>query len=602
MLESIATDIAMYPPERGGVLLGPIGKYCVSQFIFDHDAAATGATFTPSLAIGKQVRAAELATGREFKGLVHSHPGTLDRPSGQDIVSIQHALECNPHLATYFAPIITAESFQDSLDSHELALARGKLSFFLAQRTRDGTITIMSRDVHAVPLRDDLIALAKHYGAIQEPECFLSHLGSTEIAAGCVVLPDQTEIMVMVSELYPGTPPLVLITDTTGKTEQLQISWQLDIAAGTRLLTALSDAIPSGVGELARAYGPTRTRPFTLDATRAAVAGWASHWYRVPQHEPSIVEEVQSGLTARTPISTSETVQDSCVLVVGAGSVGSMVVEQLVRTGITSIVVVDPQVVEASNLSRSVYEARDIGQNKVDALARRMLGINPGVSIRPLVDRLEGIDPSTLLTLCGEADVVVAATDDPQTQLIANRFAYSAGTPAVYIGLFDGAEGGEVIFTLPNETACYLCAASNRAAVLSDNEAPRLDYSTGRLSSVRAVAADVHLVTCAGVKIALCLLDSGVGGNGFLDAPRANGQSYVFFALTPNFLFFPQVFQDTASQHAYQTVWARPVRASDCPVCGDDDKRQAPLAHPLESPSVDHILDALSKHADDHGQ
>lgn len=592
VLDSIARDIGMHPPERGGALLGPVGKYCVSQFIFDAEAATSPASFRPSQAIGQRVQAAESASGREFKGLVHSHPGTVDRPSSQDRVSIRNALDLNPHLAVYLAPIVSSEA-SDVLASHELRLEPGRISFFIAQRSRGGNITLMSHDVYSVPLRRDLTAVAHHYGASQEAECFVSKLGSAEIAAGRVFLPDGTELMVMASELYPGTPPLVLVTAADGSTEQLQVAWRLDAPPEERLLQAISAVIPGGSGVLRRAFGPTRDRPHTSDPNRATVAGWEPRWYREPANARPLVDDIESGLAARYPATDPARLRDSRLLVVGAGSVGSVVVEQFVRAGLRTVVVVDPESVDASNLSRSTYEAQDIGHRKVDALARHVLQINPNVSLRPVAGRVQGLGGRALLELCEEADLIVVATDDPQTQLVVNRFAYWAATPALFIGLFDGAEGGEVIYTVPDDTACYLCAASTRAGVLGGTDASTTDYTTGRLSSVRAVASDVHLVTCAGVKIGQCLLDPSLGGKHFLDGPLRAGQSYVFFALTPGFLFFPEVFRSTPSQHAYQTVWARPLRSADCHVCGPKAGRRSPLADPLESPSAEEIRTVL---------
>jgi molybdopterin/thiamine biosynthesis adenylyltransferase/proteasome lid subunit RPN8/RPN11 len=594
VVASIGTNIALDPPERAGALLGPAGKSCVSQFIIDDEASTTGTSFIPSSMIERRVQATELSSGREFKGLVHSHPGALDCLSSQDLISIERALDCNPHLASYIAPIVTLGGSDGPLASHELSLCRGKISFFRAQRGRDGAVMITSPDIHSVPVETDLTLVAHHYDADREPECFLSNLGPAEIAVGCVVLPDQTEIMVMVSELYPATPPLVLFTDDAGNAQQLHVPWRIDIAAKDRLLTAISELVPLGGGRLSRGYGPSALRRLTTDATSAAAGGWQFRWYRVPADETPISEEIALGIQARNPGASS--FADASALIVGAGSVGSVAAEQLVRAGIARVAVIDPGAVEAKNLSRAAYEAQDLGSLKVNALHRRMLNINPGVTFEPIAQRVQAIAPSRLLQLCEQSTVVVVATDDPQTQIAINRFTYSAGTPAVFIGLFDHAEGGEVIFTCPDDTACYLCAATNRADIIGEAVEPSLDYSTGRLAGVRAFAADIHLVVCAGIKIALSLIDAADGQTGFLDGPLTNGQTYVFFALTPGFLFFPTLFANTPSQHAYQTVWARPTRITDCPVCGSQHGREDPLAHPLESPSVADVLRAMETH------
>ena len=58
------------------------------------------------------------------------------------------------------------------------------------------------------------------------------------------------------------------------------------------------------------------------------------------------------------------------VAVVGLGAVGSWVACCLVQTGVRRFVLVDPDVVELSNLHRQLgYRTADVGRPKVDALA-----------------------------------------------------------------------------------------------------------------------------------------------------------------------------------------------------------------------------------------
>lgn len=75
-----------------------------------------------------------------------------------------------------------------------------------------------------------------------------------------------------------------------------------------------------------------------------------------------------------------ELIQDKRVLVVGLGGIGSHLVEQFARIGIRSIVGIDCDVVEGSNLTRQVLYCRsDIGEKKVFAAKRRIKEINPNV-------------------------------------------------------------------------------------------------------------------------------------------------------------------------------------------------------------------------------
>jgi hypothetical protein len=56
---------------------------------------------------------------------------------------------------------------------------------------------------------------------------------------------------------------------------------------------------------------------------------------------------------ASNPVQTQRTVHGGRVIIVGAGSLGSVVAEQLARNGVPTIDIVDPDVVEAVHLTRS---------------------------------------------------------------------------------------------------------------------------------------------------------------------------------------------------------------------------------------------------------
>src|SRR6185295_15899647 len=70
------------------------------------------------------------------------------------------------------------------------------------------------------------------------------------------------------------------------------------------------------------------------------------------------------------------------VLVAGCGSVGGSVVEPLVRLGLTSLVVADPEVYELSNINRQACFQADIGRSKAVVVAERATTINPSVEVK----------------------------------------------------------------------------------------------------------------------------------------------------------------------------------------------------------------------------
>lgn len=70
------------------------------------------------------------------------------------------------------------------------------------------------------------------------------------------------------------------------------------------------------------------------------------------------------------------------VAVFGVGGVGSFAVEGLARCGIGSLVLVDSDKIDVTNLNRQIHATHEtIGEYKVDIMQKRVLSINPNVNI-----------------------------------------------------------------------------------------------------------------------------------------------------------------------------------------------------------------------------
>lgn len=79
--------------------------------------------------------------------------------------------------------------------------------------------------------------------------------------------------------------------------------------------------------------------------------------------------------------------------IIGCGSVGSTVAENLVRFGIKDITLYDFDVVESRNIANQMFTSEDVGKMKVDALAEYLYSINPDLDI---VTKPDGWDSNRL--------------------------------------------------------------------------------------------------------------------------------------------------------------------------------------------------------------
>jgi len=593
VLAELEREVAAHPPERGGALLGPRGRPLVTRFEPDPGAEATGASWAPSPALDAAVKALERGEGLELKGLAHSHPPGLDRPSGPDVRELGEALRRNGHLACFLAPIVTRGA-APALEAHELSLSSGKLSCFAAWREPDGGARVLPARPRVVPLRRDLARVADELGG-SSPAMLPVDLGAGLLPAGRVRLPGDFELVVVAGEHYPSTPPVLLVT-RGGETEQVQLAWRLAEPEEERLASAIRPFV-SPPGPYRRAFGPRGGPALSADPARAALAGWEP---RLSGEDPEAAAGAIAGaLLARGAGLLGAPLRERTVLVAGLGSVGSYVAEQLARSGVGGLALLDPDVVEPANLSRTAYAAEDAGRPKPDALARRLLAVAPALRLSLHRSAIEDLAPADLDALVRAADLVVAATDGTAAQRALDRFAYARGRPALFVGLYAGAEGGEVVVTIPERTPCYLCATRARHAVERTAGAVErpTDYGTGRLAGEAALGADIQHVASAAVKLALSLLQPGSRLGALAEGAVADGTPYLTLSTVPRYWFYPRIFGDAPGQGAFQSVWLSPVRAEGCPVCGPPAARLDPLEVPLRGPS----RGALAALAEDEG-
>ena len=95
------------------------------------------------------------------------------------------------------------------------------------------------------------------------------------------------------------------------------------------------------------------------------------------------------------------------LLVAGCG-IGSTIAETCLRLGFQHLTLVDKDRVEAHNLNRQNFVAADVGTQKVHALAKRLLAINPSASIRAVDD---WVSPENAAGLVDDVDIVFDTID-----------------------------------------------------------------------------------------------------------------------------------------------------------------------------------------------
>jgi tRNA threonylcarbamoyladenosine dehydratase len=123
--------------------------------------------------------------------------------------------------------------------------------------------------------------------------------------------------------------------------------------------------------------------------------------------------------------------QNSHVLVVGLGGVGSFAAEFIVRAGVGAITIVDGDVVDPSNRNRQLPAlATTHGQYKVDIMAERLLAINPELNLTPIISFLSPEKAEEILSN-NKFDYVVDCIDSITPKLTLLNTAFQKGLPII---------------------------------------------------------------------------------------------------------------------------------------------------------------------------
>ena len=127
------------------------------------------------------------------------------------------------------------------------------------------------------------------------------------------------------------------------------------------------------------------------------------------------------------------------VLVIGAGGLGSPLLQYLAAAGVGTIGIADDDIVSLSNLQRQIIHGTpDIDRPKVDSAVDAIARLNPHVQVVP--HRLRVV-PDNVEALLADYDVIADGSDNFATRYLVSDACYFAGKPLITgaVGTFDAA-------------------------------------------------------------------------------------------------------------------------------------------------------------------
>ncbi len=101
------------------------------------------------------------------------------------------------------------------------------------------------------------------------------------------------------------------------------------------------------------------------------------------------------------------------VLLIGAGAVGSVIAELLVRGGVKELTILDDDKVEIGNLVRHSLSMESIGRSKAEALADKLTNLSPHLKVKGFIKKIKSMD-GEVIDLVGNSGIIIdcSASDD----------------------------------------------------------------------------------------------------------------------------------------------------------------------------------------------
>jgi len=264
------------------------------------------------------------------------------------------------------------------------------------------------------------------------------------------------------------------------------------------------------------------------------------------------------------------------VAVIGLGSGGGFAALSLAMSGVGHFVLIDDDTVELTNIVRHVADLRDVGRPKVEAVADLIRARNPNAQIKTIIGRVE--DHTDALQ---GVDLVVVGVDGELVKYTINEVCRNNGLIAVYAGVYERGEGGDVTIIRPDgDGPCYACWAQQlrdnvaqltaRETTESGSGETELDY--GMIGPDGTIAAEpglyLHVVRVASAQADMALNELLRGQ----PIHRPNPANTVILANVAM-----EIFEGVMAQ-PYSAQWVNIKRDPNCLVCGRDEGHTLSLA------------------------
>lgn len=216
------------------------------------------------------------------------------------------------------------------------------------------------------------------------------------------------------------------------------------------------------------------------------------HGEKIPAQSINIVNFSKEITSRHKELMDIENIQKAIVLVIGVGAIGSLFSVEITRMGTNNFIVIDKDVVEPANLSRTAYVFSDVGREKVEAIRDRIRDVNPNALVDFHNRDVHDITDSEWIDIVKTADICLIAADDVMVQVkVSNRL--SNHMPVIVSNVVDQGNYGEItIVTKDTKNFCCLTNVKERM-----NHAPKgVSGAQGLVTDYSVIASEIVNIVC----------------------------------------------------------------------------------------------------------
>jgi len=157
------------------------------------------------------------------------------------------------------------------------------------------------------------------------------------------------------------------------------------------------------------------------------------------------------------------------VIIVGIGSLGAKVAEELARNGIKHFALFDYDYYKPENVARHIAPLSSVGKPKVEVVKDVIQNISPKIDVNTYNG--SPFQPNffkSFKNMLKKYDLAVIAIDAPGYENEINLQCVHNNIPAIYSICLENAHFGRIFRVIPGKTACYECINSQIEAFPRD--------------------------------------------------------------------------------------------------------------------------------------